>query len=642
MKRSRRRTYSPTYLSPSPTPRSLSPNRSPTRGGRDGTMPATSRPTSLAAMHPSLQEILANTAPPPWNLSAFMAYLSQNHCLETLEFTLEAERYRLAYEQLSRDQSTWTRDANDHVCNLWQRLMNAYILPCGPREVNLPGPVRDQLLSLASTPTPPNPSELDEAVRIVHELMNDSVLLPFIASANASQHSLELLEEEHDSRQGRARLRMSREMSQEESSRSPKLSLLPNLHIGRRSEGAARSSSSSSTDAADREGASTDESSNSTPPPGEPLTPPTTPPTSDWGFGTSPGSLQRAISAHSNGWKRMSAKLGLGKKSRTMRRANTSDAAAASSSGSTGSDVDVHIRAGAVDRADQGLPIGADSDHNDASSDEWEEPHPGQRLSLSCPGASPALDFMRADGNLASGGGVCSDDTAAKYRASPQQMRHAGRMWLTRRSARARVRNTQPGQPALRLDTRTSHEAWAVKGKPIRSAPPSCPHDPNMFLGVVPGASAAQALELEEGAESLSMTLTDPDAKTEVGTTCSSCETEDDSTIRGTSPRLESPLLDFTDFSNHLGIDLDSPNGSCTTVVDPSANTNPAEAESDTYGWEAELDRRQCCIISPTSNPGGSAESHSRQPCVAKRSLLHRVLSSIPSHRPSAENTTAP
>lgn len=234
------------------------------------------------------------------------------------------------------------------------------------------------------------------------------------------------------------------------------------------------------------------------------------------------------------------------------------------------------------------------------------------------------------------------DDTAAKYRASPQQMRHAGRMWLTRRSAKVRVRNTAPSQPMLRLDTRTCHEAWAVKGKPIKSAPPSCHHNRNMFLGVMPGTSAAQALELEEGAESLSMTLTDPDAKTEVGTTCSSCETGDDSTIKETSPRPESPLLDFTDFSNHLGIDLDSPNGSCTTVVNPSANTPPVEAESDAYGWEAELDRRQCCIIPPTSNPANSAEDHSRQPCAVKRSLLHRVLSSIPSHRPNAENTTAP
>lgn len=344
MKRSRKRTHSPTYLSPSPTPRTLSPTHSPRRGGSDGIMPATSRPSSLAAAHPSLQDILANTAPPPWTLSAFMAYLSQNHCLETLEFTLEAERYRVAYEQVAHNQSSWTRDANDHVCDLWQRLMNAYILPCGPREVNLPGPVRDELLSLAATPTPPSPSELEEAVRIVHELMNDSVLLPFIASTNPSQPSLEQLEEEPDSRQGRARLRMSREgSSREESSRSPKRSLLPTLHIGRRSEGAARSSSSSSTDAADREGVSTDESSNATPPPGEPLTPPTTPPTSDWGFGTSPGSLQRAISAHSNGWKRMSAKLGLGKKGRSTRRGNTSDATAASSSGSTGSDVDAHM-----------------------------------------------------------------------------------------------------------------------------------------------------------------------------------------------------------------------------------------------------------------------------------------------------------
>jgi hypothetical protein len=53
-------------------------------------------------MRPTLDEVLANTAPAPYTLSAFMAYLSQNHCLETLEFTLDAKRYREAYEDLSR------------------------------------------------------------------------------------------------------------------------------------------------------------------------------------------------------------------------------------------------------------------------------------------------------------------------------------------------------------------------------------------------------------------------------------------------------------------------------------------------------------------------------------------------------------
>jgi hypothetical protein len=37
--------------------------------------------------------MLANAAPSPWTLGAFMQYLSENHCLEVLEFTTDASRY---------------------------------------------------------------------------------------------------------------------------------------------------------------------------------------------------------------------------------------------------------------------------------------------------------------------------------------------------------------------------------------------------------------------------------------------------------------------------------------------------------------------------------------------------------------------
>src|SRR6202161_3516522 len=57
---------------------------------------SSSRPLSLSIptgpycpRRPTLQEVLSNTAPPPWTISAFTAYLSQNHCLETLELTIE-------------------------------------------------------------------------------------------------------------------------------------------------------------------------------------------------------------------------------------------------------------------------------------------------------------------------------------------------------------------------------------------------------------------------------------------------------------------------------------------------------------------------------------------------------------------------
>src|SRR5271156_743550 len=98
---------------------------------------------------PTLQEVLADSAPPPWTLSAFMAYLSRNHCLETLEFTMDASRYRKHYNSMA-DSHPGTpispaSEGCDYVKMLWQKLLDAYIAPNGAREVNLPSNVRDRL-----------------------------------------------------------------------------------------------------------------------------------------------------------------------------------------------------------------------------------------------------------------------------------------------------------------------------------------------------------------------------------------------------------------------------------------------------------------------------------------------------------------
>lgn len=291
-----------------------------------------SRPSSLALMPPastssgpasppSLRDILTNIAPPPYTLSAFTAFLSQNHCMETLEFTMDADRYRSVYANFMAAQAAGFSDGSDHVCSLWRKIITAYIKQYGPREVNLPAHVRDRILSLPATPIPPNPSELDEAVRIVYELMNDSVLGPFLASVTA--HHDEVAEDDaHDSsRQARSRLRMTRDMSSssDESSRSPKIGFLPILNIPWTSE--PKSSASSSSDPAER-GGLTDDSTNTPSPTGtgnEPMTPPTTPPMSDWGFSGTPGGLHKALSQHSNGWKKMGAKLGLNRMGRSKR-----------------------------------------------------------------------------------------------------------------------------------------------------------------------------------------------------------------------------------------------------------------------------------------------------------------------------------
>lgn len=339
-------------MTPSPSPRETSPKPSSVFEDGDGdSVMSASRPASMALMPlasaatsptspPSLRDILSNTAPPPYTLGAFMAFLSQNHCLETLEFTMDADRYRAAYDEIlqkQQQQPTVAGDANEHVCALWQKLMSAYILPCGYREVNLPAHVRDRLLSLPATPTPPHPTELDEAVTIVYELMNDSVLGPFLASVSAP--SPELPDEDHESRQPRNRLRIPKDNSslsahEEQPNRSPKVGFLPLLNLSWTNDHGSRSGSSSA-EAAEREvGLSDDTGSTGSPSGNEPMTPPTTPPTSDWAFSTSPSSLHRAISAHSQGWKKMGAKLGLSRKGRGKRSHHNSTASA-------GSDIDL-------------------------------------------------------------------------------------------------------------------------------------------------------------------------------------------------------------------------------------------------------------------------------------------------------------
>lgn len=135
---------------------------------------------------PNLSEILANTAPPPWTLSAFMAYMSQNHCLETLEFTMDASRYRKHYSKMiSRTPGSPISPLSDecaYIKMLWKRLLDAYIAPNGPREVNLPSDVRDSLLAQSDSYLPPHPSTLDPAVSKIYELMEESVLVPFLNS----------------------------------------------------------------------------------------------------------------------------------------------------------------------------------------------------------------------------------------------------------------------------------------------------------------------------------------------------------------------------------------------------------------------------------------------------------------------------
>ncbi|KAI1260857.1 RGS domain-containing protein [Xylariaceae sp. FL1019] len=307
------RRNSPTYVNPSPE---LSPTSSDLEDWDAETAMDLSRPPSWVIPRtgspfinpPTLQDILTDTAPQPWTLSAFMAYLSQNHCLETLEFILDAGRYRVAYSGATQPGCFGI----EHLCALWEKIIEAYIVPGSPREVNIPYPVRDHLIQLPCSPaSPASPAELEEAVHIVRELMNDSVLVPFLESVvpvTVKAREEEILKQ-------RTRLQIPKESSapSDDSVHSPISTLLP--LFGKRNPTRSNSGSSDSNDVE-----MTDDSvSPGSSPAGEPMTPPTTPPTASRAFSSSP---KPRVSGSS--WRKMGAKLGLGKRSKS--RSNTSAA----------------------------------------------------------------------------------------------------------------------------------------------------------------------------------------------------------------------------------------------------------------------------------------------------------------------------
>ncbi|KAJ5980133.1 hypothetical protein N7481_007431 [Penicillium waksmanii] len=165
----------------------------------DSSIDVTKKPTMLknlrsqsyrVAWRPTLDEVLNNTAPPPYTLSAFTNYLSHNHCLETLEFILEAKRYREHFSSLlepAKDSivtPTGNHPTNINLSLLYQILLETYIFPGAEREVNLPVKVRDDLLQNKMISTPPLPETLDLAVRSIRDLIEDSIFDSFLKSAS--------------------------------------------------------------------------------------------------------------------------------------------------------------------------------------------------------------------------------------------------------------------------------------------------------------------------------------------------------------------------------------------------------------------------------------------------------------------------
>jgi hypothetical protein len=162
--------------------------------------PARARPISVARKEgvlspnrPTLEEVLNNTAPQPYTLAAYTAFLSQQHCLETLEFVTEARRYSEKYDEACLELTgmplTSDTDQGFELNLMWNRILDIYVKPGAPREINLPAEERDDLVEYPYEPRPAPPSALDPAVKRMYDLMSDSIFIPFCNSLKVPSHA---------------------------------------------------------------------------------------------------------------------------------------------------------------------------------------------------------------------------------------------------------------------------------------------------------------------------------------------------------------------------------------------------------------------------------------------------------------------
>ena len=333
-----------------------------------GDEPARARPISMSTRRegfmspgrPTLEDVLNNTAPAPYTLAAYTAFLSQQHCLETLEFVTESRKYGAKYEEaaahLKESSVTTESDQGFELMQDWTRLLDVYVKPGAPREINLPAEERDDLVHYPYEPTLPPPEALDPAVKRMYDLMSDSIFIPFCNSLKAPSHAQTYSAMSNLSDRALSELsdRMEPEPSRtfddrgamhrratSNARRSPPTTSSPTFDTSRSSTGHRPTQSSSLSSALGKQAANrlsthvshssamsamsesalTDSSGGGggdTPPPGEQesvMTPPSTPPNSDLGTGntahvggptTHPAKPQRS---ESGGWSRKMGKL---------------------------------------------------------------------------------------------------------------------------------------------------------------------------------------------------------------------------------------------------------------------------------------------------------------------------------------------
>ncbi|KAE8355724.1 hypothetical protein BDV28DRAFT_145909 [Aspergillus coremiiformis] len=133
---------------------------------------------------PTLDKVLDDVAPYPYTLKSFREYLSQNHCLEPLDFLEEIKRYTDAYRSAERSRPS----KSPALLMTWQNLVSAYILPGSSYELNISTEERNSLLQYNHMSFPPSPVLIEDAVRRIAQSLESSIFLSYLASRSALAH----------------------------------------------------------------------------------------------------------------------------------------------------------------------------------------------------------------------------------------------------------------------------------------------------------------------------------------------------------------------------------------------------------------------------------------------------------------------
>lgn len=138
-----------------------------------------------ADMSPSsrttLDDILSDQSSGSYSYNALLDFLTQGHCMETLDFISDAKLYRNTYTlySISVDNCDLIRDTT-LVAQQWKRLISTYVFPESPCQINFPDHIREQLFEPGDPiVSPPNPERLDLAIDYAYEIITEDALVPF-------------------------------------------------------------------------------------------------------------------------------------------------------------------------------------------------------------------------------------------------------------------------------------------------------------------------------------------------------------------------------------------------------------------------------------------------------------------------------